>query len=237
MRAQHARLEAVRTWMSNHRAGERLARHRHAEGYAALVLGGGYVEAGDNGRIRVQPGQVVVHNAHEAHQDDFSSVGAQVLNITLVEGLDVVTGMVKDPDAIAGLAERDIAGAAALLKDAIQPLDAQLSDWPDMLAAALASTAEFSIEDWADGMNLAPQSISRGFRRAYGVNPQRYRLEQRTLRAIRKLHAWRGTMAALAAELGFSDQAHLTRAVVALTGLPPNRLKVKCIQGGACTSG
>jgi DNA-binding Lrp family transcriptional regulator len=105
-----------------------------------------YVEAGDSGRIRAQPGQVLVHNAHEAHQDDFSSVDAQVLNIPLVEELDVVTGTVKDPDAIARLAERDIASAAALLKDAIRPLDGQLADWPDKLAAALACTAEFNIE-------------------------------------------------------------------------------------------
>ena len=226
----------IRSWISNHRSGERMARHRHTESYAALVLAGGYLEAGDSGRIRVQPGQVVVHNAHEAHQDDFSGVGAQVLNIPLVEDIGVVTGTIEDPDAIARLAERDIASATALLKDAIRPLDARLADWPDKLAAALASTAEFRIEDWADGMGLAPQSISRGFRRAYGVSPKRYRVEQRTLRAIRKLHTWRGTLAALAAELGFSDQAHLTRAVVALTGLAPNRLKVKSIQGGACTS-
>jgi len=189
----------IRTWISNHRAGDRMARHRHTEGYAALVLAGGYVEAGDSGRIRVRPGQVVVHNAHEAHQNEFSSVSSQVLNITLVDELDVVTGVVKDPDVIARLAERDMFGAAAMLRDAIRPLDAQFADWPDQLAAALASTAEVSIQDWANGMGLKPQSISRGFRRVYGVSPKRYRLEQRTLRAIRRLQTWRGTLTSLAA--------------------------------------
>jgi len=213
-----------------------MARHRHTEGYAALVLAGGYVEAGDCGRIQVQPGQVVIHDAYEAHQDRFSSVGAIVLNIPLVEKLDVVTGIVEDPDAVARLAERDIAGAAALLKRTIRPLDAQLADWPDRLAAALAIQPDFSIEDWADSMGLAPQSISRGFRRAYGVSPKRYRIEQRTLRAIRNLRNWRGTLAALAAETGFSDQAHLARAVVAVTGLSPNRLKVKSVQEGSRAS-
>jgi hypothetical protein len=32
-------------------------------------------------------------------------------------------------------------------------------------------------------------------------------------------------MAALAADAGFADQAHLTRAIVELTGQPPKRLK------------
>jgi AraC-like DNA-binding protein len=223
----------LRTWISNHRAGDRMARHRHAEGYAALVLAGGYVEAGDSGRFRVRPGQVVVHNAHEAHQDEFSGVGSQILNITLVDELNVVTGMVPDPDAIARLAERDSLSAAAMLRDAIRPLDARFADWPDLLAATLATTAEFSIEDWANSIGLKPQSISRGFRRVYGVSPKRYRLEQRTLRAIRRLHTWSGTWASLAAELGFSDQSHLGRAVVALTDCNLSRLKVKSVQGAA----
>lgn len=210
-----------------------MPRHRHAQAYAALVLAGGYVEAGDRGRMRMQPGQVVVHDAYEAHQNYFSSSGAVVLNIPLMEKLDVVTGTIADPDAIARLAERDIRDAACALKDAMRPLDALLSDWPDELAAALAATPDLRIEDWATQMGLAPQSISRGFRRAYGVSPKRYRVEQRALRAIRNLRNWSGTLAALAAESGFADQAHLAREVVALTGFTPRRLKVKCVQEGA----
>jgi AraC-like DNA-binding protein len=220
------------TWISSHNASERMPRHRHVEGYAAVVLAGGYVEAGDRGRIRVQPGQVVIHGAYEAHQDHFSRAGAIVLNIPLLERIDGITGIVTDPDAVARLAERDRVAAAALLKQTIQPLDAQLADWPDQLAAALTSQPDFSLEAWAASMGLAPQSISRGFRQAYGVSPKRYRLEQRTLRAIRHLHTWRGTLASLAAEVGFADQAHLTRAVVALTGVAPHRLKVKSVQEG-----
>jgi AraC-like DNA-binding protein len=204
-----------------------MPRHRHIDGYAALVLAGGYVEAGDGGRIRVQAGQVVIHGAYEAHQDHFASAGALVLNLPLVGGLDTITGIVKDADAIAREAERDIRAAAALLEETVRPLDVQLTDWPDQLATALASQREFSIEEWADEMGLAPPSISRGFRQAYGVSPKRYRLEQRTLRALRKLQAWPGTLAGLAADVGFADQAHLTRAVLAMTGVAPHRLRLR----------
>lgn len=204
-----------------------MPRHRHIEGYAALVLAGGYVEAGDGGRIRVQAGQVVIHGAYEAHQDHFASAGALVLNLPVAGGLDTITGIVKDADAIAREAERDIRAAAAMLKETVRPLNTQLTDWPDQLATALASPREFSIEDWADEMGLAPPSISRGFRQAYGVSPKRYRLEQRTLRALRKLQAWPGTLAGLAADVGFADQAHLTRAVLAMTGVAPHRLRLR----------
>jgi AraC-like DNA-binding protein len=213
--------------MTRHSASERMPRHRHIEGYAALVLAGGYVEAGDGGRIRVQAGQVVIHGAYEAHQDHFASAGALVLNLPVAGGLDTITGIVKDADAIAREAERDIRAAADLLKETVRPLNTQLTDWPDQLAAALASPREFSIEEWADEMGLAPPSISRGFRQAYGVSPKRYRLEQRTLRALRKLQAWPGTLAGLAADVGFADQAHLTRAVLAMTGVAPHRLRLR----------
>lgn len=225
----------TRTWISNHGPHERLTRHRHVDAYAAVVLAGGYVEAGDSGRMQMQPGQFVVHHAYEAHQDHFSSVGAVVLNIPLIHELDMVTGVVADADAISRMAERDVRAAAALLSETSQPLEARLTDWPDQLAAALASQAVASLEEWAENMGLAPQSISRGFRRAYGVSPKRYRFEQRTLRALRKLRNWRGSLASLAFECGFSDQAHLTRAVVALTGVAPNRLKVKSLQEGCCS--
>ncbi len=122
-----------------------------------------------------------------------------------------------DADAIARLAERDPHEAAALLRRTFRPLAMRLNDWPDLLAAALAADPALSLADWADAMGIAPQSLSRGFGRAFGTSPKRYRLELRTLQALRRLPGWRGSMAALAAETGFADQAHLTRAIVALT--------------------
>ena len=39
---------------------EQLPRHPHDEAFAAVLLSGGYVEAGDTGRHRLEPGDVVV---------------------------------------------------------------------------------------------------------------------------------------------------------------------------------
>jgi len=208
--------------ISLHRAFERMTRHQHRHGYVALVLAGGYVEAGDGGRLRVEAGQAVFHGAHESHQNEFSGTGARVLNLPSLDTDPGGTmGQVRDADAIARLAERDPIQAAALLRETFVPAMRRLDDWPDLLAAALASDPNLSLADWADTMGIAPPSISRGFRRAYGTSPKRYRLELRTLQALRRLPDWRGSMAALAAETGFADQAHLTRAIAALTGHPP----------------
>lgn len=217
--------------ISHHGAFERMARHRHRQGYVALVLAGGYIEAGDRGRLRVQAGQAVIHGAYESHQDEFFGAGARVLNLPVVGAeLDAAVGHVAGADAIARLAERDPGQAAELLRETFQPSAARLNDWPDLLAVALAAEPGFSLAEWADGMGIAPESLSRGFRRAYGTSPKRYRLELRAIRALRLLPGWQGSIAMLAAETGFADQAHLTRAVVAVTGQAPNRLKVKSVQ-------
>lgn len=212
------------TAITLHSAFDRMPRHRHDEGYVALVVSGGYVEAGDRGRLRVEAGQAVFHDRHESHRNEFSRAGARVLNLPLPRaGIGHVLGHVADPDRIARLAERDRRQAAESLQEMFSPCTARLNDWPDLLAAALADDPALDLAAWADTMGIAPQSLSRGFRRAYGTTPKRYRLELRALQALRRLPAWRGSMAMLAAETGFADQAHMTRAIVALTGHAPTR--------------
>lgn len=206
-------------------AGGRMDRHRHAEAYAALVLAGGYVEAGDRGRFHARPGQVLIHGAWESHTDAFSGAGARVLNLPLTTEIGFGAGVVADPDAVARAAERDLAEAAALLRGTIQPLDAAFDDWPDVLAEALRRDPGLALEDWAETAGLTPPTVSRGFRQAFGTSPRRYRAEQRALKAARALIHRDDSLAALAAELGFVDQAHMTRAVSALTGLTPGRLR------------
>lgn len=205
-------------------AGGRMDRHRHTEAYAAVVLAGGYLEAGDRGRFHVQPGQVLIHGAWESHMDAFSGAGAKVLNLPLATVLAFGAGAV-DPDAIARAAGRDLVEAEALLRETIRPLGTACDDWPDLLAEALRLDPDLTLEVWAEGAGLSPATVSRGFRQAFGTSPRGYRSEQRALKAAEALVTRADSLAALAADLGFVDQAHMTRAVAALTGLTPGRLR------------
>lgn len=213
------------TIVSRHDAHARICRHRHVDGYAALVLTGGYIEAGEGGRTRVAAGHVLVHQPYEAHFNQFSVYGATVLNIPLMTEFKASSGEVCDPDAIVRAAERSSFEAADLLRDNLKPGGGRMEDWPDELAAALLDDTVFSLTECADLKGLSPQSLSRGFRQTYGTSPKRYRLEQRTLRTVCKLPHWQGSLADLAAEQGWADQAHLTRAVLAVTGTTPHRLR------------
>jgi AraC-like DNA-binding protein len=205
--------------------GAPMPRHRHAEPYMAVVVDGGYLEAGDAGRIEARPGDVLLHAPFEAHRDSFGPRGATVLNLPLEPDVRSAIGRLDDVDAIVRLAERDAIEASAQARSEMASEESLLCDWPDLLATALREDADLAIADWADRMGLAPASVSRGFARAYGISPKRFRFELRTRRAIGALDGWQGSLAAIAAEYGFADQAHFTRATVALTGRTPSRLK------------
>jgi len=127
---------------------------------------------------------------------------------------------VSDPDRIARIAERDVCAATADLLEQLEPVAAQPGDWPDHLATDLRGDSRLCLASWAGRTGIAPGSVSRGFRQAYGISPARYRSEARARQALRRLSG-PASLADLALETGFADQAHMTRAIVALTGRTP----------------
>lgn len=200
---------------TRHSGRDRLVRHRHTRPYAALVLEGGYVEAGDCGRFDVEAGQVILHGAFESHANVFRSRGAVVLNLDVNCGHGGL-GRINDPDLIVRMAERDRRAACEALMATLVMESRRCVDWPDELSERIIQDPDVNLTEWARATGLAPQSLSRGFHRAYGVSPKRFRADQRALRAARALNSWRGRGAKLAAELGFTDQAHMTKAIKAL---------------------
>jgi AraC-like DNA-binding protein len=200
-----------------------LSRHRHRGSYLALVLSGGYEEAGDRGRLRVKAGDVVFHGGYEAHLNRYDAVGAEVLNLALTEWMEPESVIMRtsDPDLAARLAERDPREAVSCLMSAILPRKQRLTDWPDELAMDLASNLHLQLRDWASARGLAPETISRGFRQVYGVSPSAYRAQIRARTAWRRALECKGELSAVAADAGFSDQAHMTRMVQLVTGRTP----------------
>ena len=199
------------------------ARHVHAEPYASLVLAGGYEEAGDQGRFRVNAGDVLFHDAFEAHLDRFVKQGAIVLNLHLAPTSfrPIGFGRVRDPDRVVRVAERDRSAAADLLVSSWVRWTPLFVDWPDELAARLLECPSVKLSAWGEEKGIAPWTISRGFAQVFGVSPEAFRARVRSRKAWRVVQESPVTLAAIAAELGFADQAHMTRSVKKLTGLAP----------------
>lgn len=197
-----------------------LPRHRHAEAYVAVVLSGAYEEAGDRGRRRVAAGDVVVHQAWEAHLNRTAGAGAQVLNLPPPTEPLSAFGRADDLDLLARLAERDPTEAAQALAAGFRTAADAPVDWPDRLAAALLAGDATPLGDRAAAFGVSAEHLSRGFRQVFGVSPQRFRLEARARAALADL-AGPCALADVACAHGFADQAHMTRSVRAVTGRTP----------------
>lgn len=214
------RVIAGRERWSGHAA---VPRHRHAEAYAAVVLAGGYEECGSYGRFRVGPGDVLVHGRFDAHLDRFSAAGADILNL-VVPALDLPRfrrARLADADAVARLAERDRRAAGDELVRQLRAQPDRCVDWPDLLAAELLRDPSCRLDAWARRHGLAAATVSRGFGRTFGVTPAAFRLEARAQLAFTRIVTGSESLADLAQATGFADQAHMSRAVQALTGASP----------------
>lgn len=213
---------------------QHLPRHLHDHGFAAVVLSGGYVEAGDTGQHWMEAGDVLFHQAWESHLDRFDGRGAQVLVLPIAdEDAGPLTGRIDDPDEIVRLAERSPQGAAQRLLADLLPKTPAAADWPEMLAQAMRADPSLSLGAWATQWGLHVGSLSRGFRQVFGTTPVGYRLTQRTRRAIDAVMHSRTPFSLIAQDCGFADQAHMSRAIGRLAQTTPAGLRRRQAAAGA----
>jgi len=227
------RYRAIQIGVETLNAGLVLPRHRHAAGYATVVLAGTFEEASFAGRFVAGPGDVLLHGAFDCHAN--RALSRQALRILRLPWFDNrLEGRfrVRDPDALAMLAERDPIQAMTQLQNDLIQFPMQELHWTDRLAQALRAERVTRLDSWAESEHLTPETISRGFRRAFGVPPQIFRLESRARRAWNLLLRSPTPLTSIAHELGFSDQAHLSRAIAALTGAPPTYWRRHGVSGG-----
>ncbi|WP_370183342.1 helix-turn-helix domain-containing protein [Rhodococcus wratislaviensis] len=103
---------------------------------------------------------------------------------------------------------------------------------PDDAVAAAARAAVLDDEPGADGLiplaerfGVSPFALSRAFSAVMGVSLTRYRNRVRVGRALERIETGDRDLAGLAADLGFSDQAHMTRTIRAHLGETPTALR------------
>lgn len=219
-------LRAADPGRQRHARGEVLARHRHTHPFAAVVLSGGYVEAGDSGLHRVEAGNVLLHGGYERHLDRVDSRGAEVLLLPLPHNWNGAPhACVIDVDALARLAECDVPAAVTQLLKHARPMPRPSRDWPAQLAEALLADPSLSLAQWAHDHGLHPGSVSRGFRQVFAISPKAFRLQARAHAALTLYRNSSLTGAAIAHDCGFADQAHLSRSITALTGVAASQLR------------
>jgi AraC family transcriptional regulator len=217
-------------------AGLQLPEHAHPETNLAVVLAGGwFAGSGPHEQDSFAP-TILVEPAGEAHAKRFGAVETAVLSLTIEAGRlgDVVGDVtrrflhVRDPyvellarRAVSELREPDdvtplAVEAAALELVARVARTAGLERHPQWLGKARAVLHDryadpLSVDDIADAVGIQPERLARGFRRAYGESLGAYLRRIRVNAAARLLATTDEPISRVAGEVGFADQAHLTR--------------------------
>lgn len=85
--------------------------------------------------------------------------------------------------------------------------------------------APLSVQSLARDAGLHPVSLARIFRRHHGCSITEYLRRTRIVHASRRIAAGNASLADIAAETGFADQPHLTRAFRAELGCTPGEFR------------
>jgi AraC-like DNA-binding protein len=144
-----------------------------------------------------------------AHRLLLARADAGVNRVTLTDLATELTGAVLA--AMSRAREADRGSTDRRLVDAARELMAIDPDRP--------------LPELARRLAVSPYHLSRVFHRVAGVTLSRYRIRLRTNAALERLSEGERGLAALAADLGFADQAHLTRTLRAETGMPPGQVR------------
>lgn len=130
------------------------------------------------------------------------------------------------------LAERAVVLAGLLLEAAARPTPRpgrgsfeRRARLVDDARQAVAADIGLRLDELAGLMGVSAYHLSRTFRRLTGQTLSRYRLRLRLHRAMERLAAGDRDLAGVAAESGFADQAHLTRALREETGFTPGAVR------------
>jgi AraC-like DNA-binding protein len=105
------------------------------------------------------------------------------------------------------------------ISEARTPADVRPNDGDRALVAASREailsrhTAARALLPLASALGVSPFRLSRAFSREMGVSMAHYRNRVRVAQALDRLELGEESLAGLAADLGFADQAHLTRTV------------------------
>lgn len=224
-------------------------RHRHDTACITLVFGGALEESISQANVHAGVLSAVIKPADLPHGDTFGPKGAATLQIGMsaeisreyrsflayrwVQGGETARVLLQllagAPD---GRGERDLwAGFADVLATPRDLCQLPKGQAPHGRLADLAhqldegSDQGLCVRTTAESMGMHPVSLARAFRRQFGCSITEYIRRARILRAAQQLAEGGEALAGIAADTGFSDQAHFTRAFRAETGLPPGQFR------------
>jgi AraC family transcriptional regulator len=234
---EEVRLDDARVTLVEHPAGLVIDRHAHDVAKLAILLGGGASERIGEELVEHVPLAIVARDRLAAHDNQYHAHGARSLIVELHD-VHALPGALLPAEAVrygrriaAAFAARDrqrtlraaIAAAVSALRVA-PPVHtpAWLERAREALFAQIASPP--SLSELARAVGVHPVHLAQAFRRRWHTTPLGYVRAHRVFRAV-ELMARGAPLASIAAEVGFADQSHMTRAIHRARQAPPGRLR------------
>jgi AraC family transcriptional regulator len=232
--------------------GADLARHQHARTTIAVVLRGGFLELHGSRERSCPPGTLLIEPAGEPHANRFGAAATSVVAVNLepgragtaLESLVRRLSFSRDPFATALAAQlrselehpddvSPLAVEAWVLELLAGLLRARqddggprwLRDARDLVTARYAEALRLS--DIAATVGVEPTRLARAFRREYREPISSYLRRRRVAAAAELLELGDQPIARIAADVGFADQSHLTRAFVRSMRTTPGRYRTE----------
>jgi AraC family transcriptional regulator len=223
--------------------------HSHGNPHLLLPMDEGYWSEAD-GFDEKSSSQLFYTPAGTSHRDSMVRLGGRYLSISVdnfaLENseleLRVPIALERPPAArIAhGIAVKILHGylSELVLEEACLALIGELSDHTRKIGESPPRWLKYVIEmcnsrpqiwpkisDIADAIDVHPVHVTRVFRNHFGLPLSRYILSIKIERVAAALRAGKFSVAAIAAENGFSDQSHLCKSFKLLMGVTPSEYR------------
>lgn len=234
-----------------HASARKLPRHAHESVYVSMLLSGSYKESIGSRELESKPLDVVFHPAAFEHKDEIGASGARFFSLEInsrwlsrigAQDISSVAPARLTGDAAVTM-RRLLAGvldgqtthlrAESLVAELLAGLtksEAAVEKRPKWLARVeefLRSQfcVQLTLEQVAKIADVHPVHLSRVFRKTHGMTMGDYLNQLRADCVARNLADPDRTLADLAYDAGFADQAHLTRVFKRINGITPGALR------------
>ncbi|MNE24980.1 HTH-type transcriptional regulator ChbR [compost metagenome] len=230
----------------------RIEPHVHPTASLSLIVDGRYSERIQGRQADHEAGHMLYCPAHEAHAQTFAPVGALQAQLTptaacldfLEDALDLsaaafsanpnfsrlgrrMAAELQAQDPLSDLALEGLALEALTQFARMSGAQIRTPRWlPKVCEFVRVNAARpFSVSEMAAAAGCRPEEIDPAVRTRFGLSLASLARHHRLEMAARLLRADTLSIGAIAADCGFSDQAHLTRAFKAAYGMPPGAFR------------